>query len=125
MNREASEEMRARWPSGVRNAIHPPGGGVRSGKVEGKREGVGVGVGASARSSSSGDSSRKGAEVDSWGGVEGGLREGGSNGLGGGEEGVSVPSHPMRANVKITAQTKVYIAFFIGGAKTSFIEKDS
>lgn len=87
---------------------------MRSGKVAGKREGVGVAVGARARLSSSGDSSRKGAGMGSRIKVEGGVgeRDGDGLALGGGEEGVSVPSHPVRASIKIRAQAEVYIVFF-------------
>ena len=97
---------------------------MRSGRAEGKREGVGSGVGARACSSSSGGSSRR--EVGSRVGVEEGdgdaFGTGVETGLGeaiGVEEGKCLPSHPVRASGKITAQTKVYIAFFIGRAKIS------
>lgn len=52
------------------------------------------------------------------------LRTGEEAGLGeavGGEEGKCLPSHPVRASVKIMAQA-IYIAFF---TKAPSLEKDS
>lgn len=54
--------------------------------------------------------------VEERGGEALGLGRGLETGLGvivGVEGSISLPSHPMRANIKITAQAEVYIAFFM------------